>query len=108
MRDIFSPDDPDAAAQAVALLKSLSHVGRLRILCSLLDHAMNVGELSAALDEPQASVSQQLMRLRAEGLVRATRTGKTVTYRLGRAEVTPVISALRHAFCHRPAGAGPA
>jgi len=103
MTDSFAPQDPDAAERAVGLLKSLSHVGRLRILCSLLDRDMNVGELSSALAEPQASVSQQLMRLRAEGLVRPARQGKTVTYSLGRADVVPVIAALRQAFCGDPA-----
>jgi DNA-binding transcriptional ArsR family regulator len=106
MSDSFSPDDPDAAERAVTLLKSLSHVGRLRILCSLLDRDMKVGDLSLALGEPQASVSQQLMRLRAEGLVKAARQGKTVTYSLGRAEILPVVAALRRCFCP-PDGAEP-
>jgi ArsR family transcriptional regulator len=99
MSGSFAPDDPEAAAKAVALLKSLSHVGRLRILCSLVDQDMTVGELSIALREPQASVSQQLMRLRAEGLVRSSRQGKHVTNSLGRADIIPVIATLREAFC---------
>ena len=99
MIDSFAPDDPEAAERAVALLKSLSHVGRLRILCSLLGRDMNVGDLSLALGEPQASVSQHLMRLRAEGLVKASRRGKTMTYSLGRPESLPVIAALRACFC---------
>ncbi|WP_431299806.1 ArsR/SmtB family transcription factor [Tabrizicola sp. BL-A-41-H6] len=102
MTDSFAPDDPEAAERAVALLKSLSHVGRLRILCSLLDRDMTVGELSAALHEPQASVSQQLMRLRAEGLIRSTRHGRHVTNRLGRADIIPIIATLRTAFCAVP------
>ncbi|MDP3263462.1 MAG: metalloregulator ArsR/SmtB family transcription factor [Tabrizicola sp.] len=102
MTDSFAPDDPEAAGRAVALLKSLSHVGRLRILCSLLDREMTVGELSAALHEPQASVSQHLIRLRAEGVVRSTRHGKHVTNKLGRADIIPVIAALRAAFCAAP------
>lgn len=102
MTDSFAPDDPMAAERAVALLKSLSHVGRLRILCSLLDHDMNVSELSVTLGESQAGVSQQLMRLRAEGLVRDVRKGKHVTYALAREDVVPVILALRQVFC-RPA-----
>lgn len=97
--DSFAPDDPEAAERAVALLKSLSHVSRLRILCSLLSRDMNVGDLSLLLGEPQANVSQQLMRLRAEGMVKATRQGKTVSYSLGRKELLPIIAALREGFC---------
>ncbi|OYU19862.1 MAG: ArsR family transcriptional regulator [Rhodobacteraceae bacterium PARR1] len=102
MADSFAPDDPDAALRAITFLKSLSHACRLRILCSLLDRDRNVGELALALGEPQASVSQQLMRLRAEGLVRPLRQGKTVTYSLACCEVVPVITALRQAFCGQP------
>lgn len=97
--DSFAPGNPEAAERAVALLKSMSHSGRLRILCCLLDHDRTVGELSATLAEPQPSVSQQLMRLRAEGLVTCARSGKSVTYRLASPHVTAIITALRHAFC---------
>ncbi len=99
MADEFSLHDPESAERAVALLKALSHAGRLRILCHLIDGEMNVGQLSAALNEPQASVSQQLMRLRAEGFVRPARHGKHVTYKLDREDIVPVIAALRQSFC---------
>ncbi len=107
MTDSFVPDDPEAAKRAVALLKSLSHVGRLRILCSLLQRDMNVSELSTTLGEPQAGISQQLMRLRAEGLVVDCRKGRHVTYRLGRDDIIPVIAALRQAFCCEPSAGRP-
>lgn len=89
----------DAAESAVIVLKALSHVGRLQILCHLLDQKMNVGELSQALGESQASVSQQLMRLRAEGFVRAERQGKNMLYVIADARVIPMIQALRSSFC---------
>ncbi len=90
------------AARAVALLKSLSHEGRLQILCLLLDQDMNVTQLATALGAVQATVSQQLMRLRAEGIVQTRRSGKQVIYHMARAEVAPVVSALRDTFCRRP------
>ncbi len=99
MTEEFSLHDPQSAERAVAVLKALSHAGRLRILCHLIDGEMNVGELSAALHEPQANVSQQLMRLRAEGFVRPSRHGKHVTYALDREDIVPVIAALRESFC---------
>lgn len=99
----FDPQGTEQAAQgAVDVLKVLSHVGRLQILCHLLDGQMNVGALSDALGEPQASVSQQLMRLRAAGFVRAERQGKQVLYGLADARVVPVIEALRQGFCAKP------
>lgn len=89
----------EAARTAVNVLKTLSHVGRLQILCHLLDRDMNVGALSDLLQEPQASVSQQLMRLRAQGLVMAKRDGKQMRYAIADARVIPVIEALRTGYC---------
>ncbi|MGV8985671.1 MAG: ArsR/SmtB family transcription factor [Cypionkella sp.] len=91
--------NPDAATQAVNLLKALSHEGRLQILCLLLDHDLSVGELADALNLHQASASQQLMRLRAEGFVSSRRDGKMVIYHLLRQDVKPIITALRDTFC---------
>ncbi len=55
----------EQAGRAMALLKSLSHEGRLQILCCLVDGEMNVSQLAEALRSTPVSVSQQLMRLRA-------------------------------------------
>jgi DNA-binding transcriptional ArsR family regulator len=90
---------PEQAARAVALLKSLSHEGRLQMLCLLIDGDLSVSQLAEALDLPPVSVSQQLMRLRAEGVVQARRDGKNVIYSLARAEVAAVVGALRDSFC---------
>ncbi len=91
----------DQAARAVALLKSLSHEGRLQILCLLVDGDMNVTQLSEALGTTPVTVSQQLMRLRAEGIVQSRRDGKRVIYSLARAEVAVIVTVLRDTFCKR-------
>ena len=90
---------PDTVAAAVDFLKALSHPGRLHILCLLLDGEQSVGALSDLLGLQQSSVSQQLMRLRAQGFVRTRRAGKMVFYQLHRHDVKPVILALRNACC---------
>jgi DNA-binding transcriptional ArsR family regulator len=109
MTDSFAPNDPEAADRAVSLLKALSHAGRLRILCHLIERDMNVGELSEMLKEPQASISQQLMRLRMEGFVRSRRSGRIVTYHICNAEISPIIRALRASVSamRKTAGATP-
>jgi DNA-binding transcriptional ArsR family regulator len=93
---------PTAVAKAVTFLKTLSHEGRLQILCLLLDQDLSVGALADALGLSQPTASQQLMRLRAEGYVGTRRDGKTVIYHLLRQDVKPVIAALRDAFCPPP------
>ena len=62
---------------------------------------MSVTQLAEALGTSPVSVSQQLMRLRAEGIVTTRRAGKSVIYRLGRSEVTAIVTALRDTFCKR-------
>ena len=47
----------------------------------------------------QPAVSQQLARLRMDGLVETRRDGKNVYYSLAKAEVRDVILALHAAFC---------
>ena len=91
----------EQASKAVALLKSLSHEGRLQILCCLVDGELSVTQLAEALGASPVSVSQQLMRLRAEGIVQPRREGKNVIYSLARAEVAAVVTTLRDTFCKR-------
>lgn len=86
----------------MALLKSLSHEGRLLILCCLADGERSVSQLAQALGSSPVAVSQQLMRLRAEGIVQTRREGKSVIYRLARTEVAAIVTALRDTFCAKP------
>jgi DNA-binding transcriptional ArsR family regulator len=60
----------------------LSSSFRLSLLLRLADEPARVTELSEALDAPQPLVSHHLGILRAGGLVRAVRNGRSVTYTL--------------------------
>ncbi len=88
-----------AADEAASMLRALSNPSRLLLLCQLVEREKSVSELEAALDLSQAYVSQQLARLRAEGLVAATREGRIVRYRLADSRITPVIQTLYEQFC---------
>jgi DNA-binding transcriptional ArsR family regulator len=89
-----------ASDQAADLMRSLSHPQRLLVLCALGNEEKSVGELRAELGNiEQVPMSQQLMRLRADGLVESRREGTTVYYRITRPEVLLVIAALESAFC---------
>ncbi|RYI14359.1 MAG: transcriptional regulator [Acetobacteraceae bacterium] len=70
------------AEKVSAFLKAMSHEGRLTILCHLAGGEKSVTELEGLLGQRQAAVSQQLARLRLEGLVRTRRDGKTIFYAL--------------------------
>lgn len=93
-----------AAELAAALMRSLSHPQRLLVLCALVGGEKPVAELRRETGIEQVPMSQQLMRLRADGLVAARRAGTTVCYRIARAEVLTVVAALHTAFCDLSAG----
>jgi DNA-binding transcriptional ArsR family regulator len=93
-----------AHADAVAgFLKAMSHPGRLMILSHLASRERSVTELEGLLGQRQAAVSQQLARLRLEGLVQARRDGKTIHYALKDARVAAFLRALTALFDRDPA-----
>jgi DNA-binding transcriptional ArsR family regulator len=89
----------DSAREASEFLKALAHESRLMILCNLLEGEKSVGELEAFLSLRQSTVSQQLARLRLEGLVAARRDGKTIYYSIADEKVRAVIGVLYTTFC---------
>jgi DNA-binding transcriptional ArsR family regulator len=88
-----------SAIRAADFLKSLGHEQRLMILCHLASGEKSVGELEEVLGARQAAVSQQLARLRHEGLVTTRREGKTIYYGLGDERSKRMIGLLYEMFC---------
>lgn len=111
MQDLSRPkadDDADAmdivamarhAEDAAALLKALAHGGRLMILCHLAGGECSVTELETLLGSRQAAVSQQLARLRMEGLVAARREGKAIYYRLADPRSARIVALVHDMYC---------
>ncbi len=89
----------ESAKEATDFLKALAHEGRLVILCRLADRECSVAELEEMLSARQAAVSQQLARLRLEGLVSTRREGKTIYYSLSDERVRKSIALVYDLFC---------
>lgn len=87
------------AEQAVSLLRSLSHKGRLMILCQLAEGEKSVSTLVETLQLEQASVSQQLSLLRRDGIIAQRRDGRRIYYRLSDENAEAVIQTLYDLFC---------
>jgi len=87
------------AAEASALLKAISHEGRLMILCHLSTGEKSVTDLERLLSARQAAVSQQLSRLRSEGLVTPRREGKAIYYRLTDSRAIRILDVVYELFC---------
>lgn len=87
------------ANDAANFLKALAHEGRLMILCHLSSGPKSVTELENLLSSRQAAVSQQLARLRLEGLVSARRDGKAIFYSLQDPKVIRAVALVYDMFC---------
>lgn len=64
------------ARHASEVLKALAHENRLLLLCYLWERPRSVSELESALSLRQPTVSQQLARLRLDGLVTTRREAR--------------------------------
>ncbi len=99
----MNPEDLDrmvtSATEASNFLKAISHEGRLMILCHLVSGEKSVTELETLLSARQAAVSQQLSRLRLEGLVTPRREGKAIYYRLADDRPRRILEVVYELFC---------
>lgn len=97
------PEDMDKMAgnafRAANFLKAISHEGRLMILCYLASGEKSVTDLEELLSARQAAVSQQLSRLRIEGLVTPRREGKVIYYSLTDKRSTQIMEVVYDLFC---------
>lgn len=87
------------ATKASNFLKAIGHEGRLMILCHLTTGEKSVTELESLISARQAAVSQQLSRLRLEGLVVPRRDGKTIYYSLADERPKRVMELVYDLFC---------
>ena len=93
--DLFA----EKACEASNFLKAISHEGRLMILCHLVTGEKSVTELEQLLSARQAAVSQQLARLRLEGLVTPRRDGKAIYYSLTDERPQRILELIYDLFC---------
>lgn len=87
------------AERATNFLKAISHEGRMMILCHLVSGEKSVTELEELLSARQAAVSQQLSRLRLEGLITPRREGKAIYYRLTDNRPQQIMEVVYDLFC---------
>ncbi|KAI94236.1 ArsR family transcriptional regulator [Rhodomicrobium udaipurense JA643] len=90
------------ARLATDFLKALSHETRLLLLCLLSEGERSVTDLENSLSLRQPTISQQLARLRLDGLVTTRRDGKTVYYSIADDDIKRVIALLYEIFCKGP------
>ena len=99
------PDSPAVsdmqthAADAAGLMKALGNESRLMILCVLAEGERSVGDLNTVVPLSQSALSQQLARLRQQGLVKTRRESQTIYYSLADGPADRIINLLHDIYC---------
>jgi len=87
------------ASDAADLMKALGNQSRLMILCMLAEGERSVSDLNDSIPLSQSALSQQLARLRRQGLVTTRRESQTIFYTLADGPVDRVIQLLHDIYC---------
>ena len=82
-----------------ALLKTMSHPIRLKILCLLQEKEMAVGDIREEVKTTNANVSQHLSILRNQGIVSSRKDANFIYNRIEDERVLELIAKMRDLFC---------
>ncbi len=96
---LISTDDATRLADG---FKLLGDPNRVRLLYALLEAGeLCVGDLAAAAEVSETTVSHAMRLLRAAGIVRNRREGRTIHYRLDDAHVRMLLDLSREHLAHQ-------
>ena len=95
------------ATEAAGLMSALGNESRLLILCLLAEGELSVGDLNETIALSQSALSQQLARLRRQGLVQTRREAQTIYYSLSDGPAQKVIYLLHDIYCGSEKICGP-
>ena len=92
------PEDEDPTMTANAL-KAMAHPLRWKILCTLGDRELSVGEIVEQTGTSQSNISQHLAILRDKGILISRKDANRVYYRVGDSRTLRLIGMMREVFC---------
>lgn len=87
------------ASDAAGLMKALGNESRLMVLCVLAEGERSVSDLNTIVPLSQSALSQQLARLRQQGLVKTRRESQTIFYSLEDGPADRIITLLHEIYC---------
>ena len=90
--------DEDAVLTANAL-KAMAHPLRWKILCTLGDKEMSVGEIVAQTGTTQSNISQHLDQLRNKNILASRKEANRVYYRIRNQQLLTLIRTMRDVLC---------
>ena len=80
-------------------LKAMSHLLRLKILCTLGDQEVSVQDIVEHVGTSQSNISQHLAILRDKGILASRKDANRVFYRVGDSRTLRLICMMREVFC---------
>lgn len=92
--------DWQKAEKAAAILKTVAHPIRLKVVDLLVEKEMTVGEIQDALGISQSLTSQQLNLMKSRGILKSQRDGKLMYYSIDMPEVIHILECLRKCCTH--------
>lgn len=88
--------DLKSMTENAELLKAIAHPVRLCIIMGLAEkEECNVSYMQHCLKSPQSTISQHLQKLRAAGLISASRRGLEVYYRIADQRIYKILEGLK-------------
>lgn len=89
----------DQVKDVAALLKTMSHPIRLKILCMLQEKEMAVGDIREEVKTTNANVSQHLSILRNQGIISSRKDANFIYNKIEDRRILDLISTMRKLFC---------
>lgn len=80
-------------------LKAMAHPLRWKILCSLGENELSVGEIVERTGTSQSNISQHLEQLRNKNIVVARKEANRIYYRIRNNQLLELIGIMREVLC---------
>jgi DNA-binding transcriptional ArsR family regulator len=92
-------EDEDHTTLTANALKAMAHPLRWKILCSLGDNELSVGEIVEKTGTSQSNISQHLEQLRNKNIVVARKEANRIYYRIRNGQLLELIGIMREVLC---------
>ncbi|HEC05914.1 ArsR/SmtB family transcription factor [Thiolapillus sp.] len=94
--NIPADEDPTMTANA---LKAMAHPLRWKILCTLGETELSVGEIVSRTGTSQSNISQHLEQLRNKNIVTSRKEANRIYYRIRNGKLLELIGTMREVLC---------
>ena len=94
-----TPEDDENTTLTANALKAMAHPMRWKILCSLGDKELSVGEIVDRTGTSQSNISQHLEQLRNKNIVVARKEANRIYYRIRNDQLLDLIGIMRDVLC---------